>query len=152
MKIRMIAAVSIAGAATSLPLAATAQADNAEQDFQTPSGNIACWVRAAEAGCDIGDYTYIPPNPFPTEQVPRPCSSDDVIRFDLNQGHTPVGYCHPGGAPLSNLHAPGLQTLGYGQTRSVGVMTCDSEPSGVTCTDTSTGHFFRVSRESYQVG
>jgi hypothetical protein len=43
-------------------------------------------------------------------------------------------------------------TLDYGQTRSVGVMICASEASGVTCTDTSTGHFFRVSRDSYQLG
>jgi hypothetical protein len=36
--------------------------------------------------------------------------------------------------------------------QSVGVITCDSEPAGMTCTDSSTGHFFRVSRESYQLG
>ena len=39
-----------------------------------------------------------------------------------------------------------------GPAPGVGTMTCDSETSGVTCTDTSTGHFFRVSRESYQLG
>jgi hypothetical protein len=42
--------------------------------------------------------------------------------------------------------------LDYGQTRSIGVMTCDSEPSGVTCTDNSSGYYFRVSHESYQLG
>jgi hypothetical protein len=42
--------------------------------------------------------------------------------------------------------------LAYGQTHTVDTITCDSEPSGVTCTDTSTGHFFRVSGESYQLG
>jgi len=26
------------------------------------------------------------------------------------------------------------------------------EPTGMTCTDSGTGHFFRVSRESYQLG
>jgi hypothetical protein len=35
---------------------------------------------------------------------------------------------------------------------SIGAITCDSEPSGVTCTNSSTGHFFRVSRESYELG
>jgi hypothetical protein len=44
-------------------------------------------------------------------------------------------------------------TLDYGQkTRSLGAISCDSEQSGVTCTDTSTGHFFQVSSDSYQVG
>ena len=45
-----------------------------------------------------------------------------------------------------------LPTLDYGQTRCLGPITCDSEPTGMTCTDTSTGHFLRVSRESYQLG
>ena len=44
-----------------------------------------------------------------------------------------------------------IKELG-GQTKSVGLMTCASEPSGVTCTDTSSGHFFRVSRDSYELG
>jgi hypothetical protein len=43
-------------------------------------------------------------------------------------------------------------TLDYGQTRSLGAITCDSEPSGMTCTDAGSGHFFRLSRDSYQVG
>jgi hypothetical protein len=33
-----------------------------------------------------------------------------------------------------------------------GNIACDSEPSGVKCTDSSTGHYFRVSRESYDLG
>ncbi len=52
----------------------------------------------------------------------------------------------------SKFNAPGLKTLDYGQTYSQGAITCDSEVSGVTCTDTSTGHFFRVSRETYELG
>lgn len=40
----------------------------------------------------------------------------------------------------------------YGQTYSHGSITCDSELSGVTCADTATGHFFRVSRENYERG
>jgi hypothetical protein len=141
-----------AAAAAAIGLAATAHADDTGQQFQSPSTNIECWVRATEAGCDIGDYTYVPPTPFPTQQVPVPCPSDDVIRFHIGPAHPAVGYCHPNAPALTGLHAPGLQTLDYGQTRAVGVMTCDSEPSGVTCTDTSSGHFFRVSRESYQIG
>jgi hypothetical protein len=45
-----------------------------------------------------------------------------------------------------------MPTLGYGQTHTVGVMTCDSEPAGVTCTDTGALHNFRMSRDSYQLG
>jgi hypothetical protein len=45
-----------------------------------------------------------------------------------------------------------VQALNYGQTRSAGAITCDSERPGMTCTDSGTGHFFRLSRESYQLG
>jgi hypothetical protein len=43
-------------------------------------------------------------------------------------------------------------TLAYGQTGSLGVITCTSEPFGITCTNTATSHFFRLSNESYDVG
>jgi hypothetical protein len=51
---------------------------------------------------------------------------------------------------FSGKYAPPV--LDYGQTHSIGTITCDTEPAGVTCIDSSTGHFFRVSRESYQLG
>jgi hypothetical protein len=53
---------------------------------------------------------------------------------------------------VSKFDRPSSQKLDYGQTYSRGAMTCESEPSGVTCTDTVTGHFFRISRESYELG
>jgi hypothetical protein len=71
----------------------------------------------------------------------------------MQQGMGPLILCDIDGTitkPL--LHRPGLWTLGYGQSLSAGAITCDSEPTGMTCTDRSTGHFFRVSRESYQLG
>lgn len=42
--------------------------------------------------------------------------------------------------------------LGLVQTRSLGGVTCGSEPVGMTCTDADTGHFSRASRESHQSG
>ena len=44
------------------------------------------------------------------------------------------------------------QILNYGETLANGTITCKSEPAGMTCTDVSTGHFFRIARESYQLG
>ena len=55
------------------------------------------------------------------------------------------------GIHLTHDHG-GLGTLAYGKTASAGTLTCDSETTGMTCTDSSTGHFFRVSWESYQLG
>jgi hypothetical protein len=50
-----------------------------------------------------------------------------------------------------SLRVPGEPTLDYGQTKSVGTFSCDSVLSGVKCTD-STGHYFRASRGSYDLG
>ena len=70
-----------------------------------------------------------------------------INEYDLEQG-TPASLGCQGGVIVD----PPPPTLGYGQTRSVGTITCDVEPSGVTCTDSSTGHFLRLSRDSYQLG
>jgi hypothetical protein len=51
-----------------------------------------------------------------------------------------------------SLRVPGEPTFDYGQAKSVGTFTCDSELSGVKCTDNITGHYFRVSRDSYDLG
>jgi hypothetical protein len=68
--------------------------------------------------------------------------------FKLDQGNPPYLVCHTGGV----INIPPKPTLEYGQTRSLDTITCDSEPSNMTCTDSSTGRFLRVSRESYQLG
>ena len=39
----------------------------------------------------------------------------------------------------------------YSQLQSVGTLTCGSEPTGMTCTDSGTGHYFRTSRETYEL-
>ena len=67
--------------------------------------------------------------------------------FGVVQGEAPKLGCH-----LDTVFNRGLQTLNYGDSVSAGAITCDSEISGMTCTDSSTGHFFRVSRDSYQLG
>src|SRR5258705_8372215 len=68
MKIRMIAALSIATAAA-LPLAAVANACGgggdvpSDYDFVSPSGNIACAIYADGSGanCEIQDHTWVAP-------------------------------------------------------------------------------------------
>jgi hypothetical protein len=145
MKITTIAALSIVTAATALPLAATAQAVPSYQ-FQSPSGNIACHIDIFDTGqsfadCEAADHTWVAPPRSPD------CQLAWGDRFRLEQGSAAVFACYHQG-----LRIPGEQTLGYGQTQSAGTITCDSEPTGMTCTDSSTGHFFRMSRDSYQLG
>ncbi len=53
---------------------------------------------------------------------------------------------------MSKFSGTVTKTLDYGQSMSYGVITCDSESAGVTCTDTGTGHFVRISRENFELG
>jgi hypothetical protein len=144
-------AIAPVAAATVAALAqpAIAQADpNDTFRFQTPSGNIACYLGPAERGgtngfvaCEIGDYTYSAP--------PRPlaCHLARGGRFKLAQGGQPELAC-----PGDTMRSADLPTLDYGETAFSGAIRCSIEQAGIICNDTSTGHFFRLSRESYELG
>jgi hypothetical protein len=132
-----------------LAQSAIAQADtNGTFSFQTPSGNIACYLGPAESGgtngfvgCEIGEHTYSPPPRPPT------CPQAWGDRFTLTQGGRPELACHG-----DTIRSADLKTLDYGETAFSGAIRCTIEPAGITCTDTSTSHFFRLSRESYELG
>lgn len=157
MKITMIATPLIAAAAA-LPLAAIANACGGggeitqNHDFSTPSGNIACNIYADGSGvsCEVREHTWVMPastdGPYG-----RPCDfSFGGLEFYVSNGMPGKLGCYEG---VSTFDGPNIgKTLDYGQTISYGTIACDSEASGVTCTDTSTGHFFRVSRENYELG
>ena len=153
MKIKMIAALSIATAATALPLAATAHAYVTDSYiFQSPSGNIGCEMFERDddgmeaAVCKIHDHTWAAPPPGDGG-----CANGFVGQdLTLSRGGTACVGVYPSQIWLALDY--NKATLAYGQTHTIGTITCDSEPAGMTCTDSSTGHFFRVSRESYQLG
>lgn len=112
--------------------------------FQSPSGNIRCAMFSFDGQnsvrCDITDYGWTAPPRSPN------CHLDWGSRFKLEQGGAAVFDCY-----AQELPAP-EHTLGYGEAQTVGTITCSSEPSGMTCADSSTSHYFRVSRETYEVG
>jgi hypothetical protein len=130
----------LAALAAAIALPAAAQADSSP--FISPSGNIDCQIDAGGAICDIHDHTYQPPPPPPCAEH-SPWGS----RFVLEAGKAATVVCHS-----DSLRVPGEPTLDYGQTKSAGTFTCASDPSGVKCTDSSSGHYFRVSRDSYDLG
>lgn len=149
-----LALIATAAAAAAVSLAGPAHARTYDY-FQSPSGNIGCEMinnddGTAFAACKLKDHTWVAPVAPLTSGGDCEYSGSDLM---LLQGDAPCAGFWPSQTFL--LQQPqygGLQTLAYGQTRSIGAITCDSEPSGVTCTDSSTGHFFRVSRESYELG
>jgi hypothetical protein len=145
----------IATATVALAIVLPATAHAYDGSFQSPSGNIYCLTATQSDGtnradCQVQRHTYAvpPPNYVATDGSPAVCHLGGWgSQFSLTQGNPAQMVCQGG-----VLTVPPMPTLDYGQTRSVGAITCDSEPSGMTCTDSSTGHFFRASRDSYQLG
>jgi hypothetical protein len=94
------------------------------------------------AACDIGEYHYVPP--------PRPqnCKQawGDRVAFDHAGGPAFFG-CHVG------TFLGQLPTQTYDRPLSAGAIICEvNEVTGVTCRDTSTGHFFPDRRAVVSAG
>lgn len=147
----------MASAAVTVGLSAPASADDTEDaNFLSPSGNINCSIMLEPAfvangvnnsgnndvQCEVVDHTWQPPEGCPP--------SVEVVGASMRADATdpPVVVCakYPNQLPLP------WPTLAYGQKQTLGAISCDSELSGITCTNTNTGHFFRLSSDSYDVG
>ncbi|WP_156660937.1 hypothetical protein [Mycobacterium sp. 852002-51163_SCH5372311] len=142
--IKSAVGVAVVVAASAVLGATSARADDTYQQFASPSGSIRCILNGQDARlpialCQIGDHTYAVEAGVARDQNGGACpwSSRKYVTCTYSAIGSGFGSWPP---------------LAYGQTRSLGAITCDSEPAGMTCTDSSTGHFFRVSRESYQLG
>jgi len=164
-----LALIASSMVAASMTLPATASADDDvfnHRRFQSPSGDIVCVMLrnhskfdqagygTGEGTCQVQYPTYAPP---PRQYVgldgrPSTCwLSGWGYRLSLPEGWPPHLDC-VGDELLNPINPQPVSTLEYGQTESLGAITCASEPSAMTCTDTSSGRFFRVSRDSYQLG
>jgi hypothetical protein len=127
------------------PTTAAAQpVANGPASFASPSGNINCSLSTpggqTQARCEVVDHTW------QAQSGPPDCHQNWGSRLYLTQGGDATLGCYGQDFP------PVSETLDYGQSRSFGTLTCDSETTGITCTDTSTGHYFRAARDSYELG
>jgi hypothetical protein len=147
----MIAGVCTAIAAATIGSAGSAQANPYSEQFQSPSGDISCnlvnYPPTDKLGfgknfvqCDIVNQSWVPPQP------PPPDRPDATSTFLLIRGQAPIVGYSPGTV------GDGSPMLDSAQAPYAGAIGCRSEQSAMKCTDTSTGHFFRVSRESYELG
>lgn len=113
-----------------------------ETTFASPSGTITCRVGAGSVTCDEADQTSWRLTPADLASCGQSALAGLVLpavgeaRFDCR----------------TDLLVPTPQrVLAYGQSITVGDITCASATTGVTCTNSRTGHGFFVSRESYRV-
>ncbi len=152
-----VALITIAISAAAVAVPASAAADPGSRfSFRSPSGNIACLMDSGADGagyavCKVRDETWAAPAEGTCALAYVPGSiGEPATDLQLKQGSAPCT-----GFVMTQMFFSGpyaAPTLGYGQAHTVGAITCGSERSGVTCTDSSTGHFFRVSRESSELG
>jgi hypothetical protein len=140
--------VGIAAAATVLAMLGppSAQAEIVG-DFKTPSGTVYCQMALSNGGvaavaCE-GGGPQTGPKPDCASRFPW------GDRISIVQGAAPESDCHTDTIRSNQPEAP---ILDYGQSRTIGQITCDSETSGLTCTDASTGHYFSMSREANTSG
>ncbi|MFV8316123.1 DUF6636 domain-containing protein [Mycobacterium sp. 23] len=135
--------LACAGTALGLMAPATAHADGFDF-FQTPSGNIDCAMGLLEgsvlAMCEIADHTYAVP------ARPTPCMGAFGDRISMRQGSAAKMTCHS-----DSVRGAGYAVLEYGQSRSLNSVTCESQESGITCTDKASGHYFQLSRDTYEL-
>ena len=127
-----------AGASAAVLTAPTAAADLV--GFTSPSGNIGCILAEDMVRCDIAWRDWNPP--------PRPADCPDFTDYGqgLMLGPTgPATFVCAGDTTLGSGPA-----LPFGQFEAGGGMSCNSEPSGMRCSN-SDGHGFVLAREAYQV-
>lgn len=127
-----------AGASAAMLTSPTATADLV--GFTSPSGNIGCILTDEMVRCDIASRSWDPP--------PRPADCPDFTGY--GQGITlsptgPAAFVCAGDTTLGSGPA-----LPFGQYEAGGGMSCNSEPSGMRCSN-SDGHGFVLAREAYQV-
>jgi hypothetical protein len=105
--------------------------------FSTPSRNIGCYVSSDSARCDIQKKTWTAP--------PKPADCD----LDFGNG-VAVVKTEKATVVCAGDTVPGAkEVLEYGEVVRVGSFLCDSESSGVRCTNEDSGHGFTVSRQAY---
>jgi hypothetical protein len=150
-EIGIVAGVCTAIAAATIGFAGSSHASPFSVEFQSPSGDISCNLvnyppddthsfRKNFVQCDIANHSWVPPQP------PPPDRPDATSTFLLIRGQVPIVGYSPGTV------GDGSPILDSAQAPHGGAIACRSEQSAMRCTDTSTGHFFRVSPESYELG
>lgn len=119
-------------------LAVPAVAQARTGPFQSPSGNIGCYIYAGGARCDIAEHDW----PSPPE--PASCELDYGGGLTVGKAGRGTFFC-AGDTALQQ--GPVLE---YGERRSGGRFTCTSRTSGMTCRNRRNGHGFTISKQRYK--
>lgn len=143
--------------------------DGEHAGFVSPTGNIACSVTAVTAVCQVSDKTYTAPADQLVGTSIGDCTTaeaDAMTMSDQRGAWTCVPEALTGQAQVStggwwveqvdgetlDLDGATLAVLPYGSSLTVGPTTCTSGEDGVTCTSSTLGRSFTISRSGYRFG
>lgn len=104
--------------------------------FQSPTGNIGCYILVEEetsARCDLAEFT-------PSFRDPGDCELDFGHAFAVGQYGRSGAIC-AGDSALDDS----AEVLDYGEEIYIEGITCWSEPSGMSCANDN-GHGFTLSK------
>lgn len=108
--------------------------------FASPSGNITCAIMDMWVQCDVAERSWML---TPADRAW--CGESALAGLALPAVGKPRFDCR------TDVLVPTPQrVLNYGDSVTVGDVTCASATSGVTCTNSRTGHGFFVSRQSFE--
>jgi hypothetical protein len=128
-------------------LASAGVASAASVHFESPSGNINCYVDStpssfAECLVRSGSWTHLPPKP-------HSCTLDwAAYTVGLSGQRVSLGACRGDVGPLCYAGSGHCTVLAYGASVTVGSIRCSSATAGVTCRSTVGAHHgFRIARQ-----
>lgn len=136
--------------------ATPASATDYAATFVSPSGNISCIMSTQGVRCDIEEAQWRVEacdgygsgrTVGVTHRSGYMCAGD---YYETRVGHAETGWWDndPHGEPVYR-NGVTLAGLRYGSSLTVGVYTCYSEATGVTCVNNETGAGFWIAREGY---
>jgi hypothetical protein len=131
-----------------LGLAPAGVASAASAHFESPSGNINCYVGStpssfAECLVRSGSWPRLAPKP-------RSCTLDWApYTVSVTGQRVSVGACRGDVGPLCYAGSGRCTVLAYGTSVTVGHVRCGSATTGVTCRSTvGARHGFRIARQN----
>jgi hypothetical protein len=151
-----LGAASLAFLAVTVNPAVAGAQDGAVNKFSSPSGNVRCVITAtagspSSVACQLENITYTVPVGTAHDDNGAACDRDYGSGRDVRLVQGQPGYVRCSYAALDGGVGP-WPTLAYGQSQTLGGIACESSPTAVTCTDTGSGHFIRISRDLYELG
>jgi hypothetical protein len=132
---RILRPLVLSAALAAFAVPAVAQAG----PFQSPSGNIGCYIAKWGVRCDIRHRSWTPP--------PKPGNCE----LDWGQGTAVEKHGRAGIVCAGDTTLDQGPVLLYGHAISKGRFRCVSRSSGMRCVNRRNGHGFVLSRESYRL-